>query len=128
MNEAEIEILTCPFCGKKPKQGEVSKLFYISCRDNSCINPMTGSFQKREAALAAWNTRAGGWQPIESAPKDGREILVSSMTGLIYHVSFRASENKWRCANTGIVNRLDFVMWHPIPEPPALKAAKGGTL
>lgn len=73
--------------------------------------------------IAAWNRRADGWQPIETAPRDG--------TGIIYFQ--RVDEKLWWIGTAtyadGHFRATDFFSkdddpliapthWMPLPEPP----------
>ena len=66
------------------------------------------------------------WQPIETAPKDGRDILVWQPSGL-----FEGRRGVIRTANWATANglgafrvnahsfvRLDPTRWMPLPDPP----------
>jgi len=80
------ELKPCP-CGKNklfagsfdeiiPVKDEWSGGFGVACsiKYGGCgIN--TGCFDTLEEAIKKWNTRADDLLPIESAPKDGTEIL-----------------------------------------------------
>lgn len=86
MNDETVErvaMLPCPFCG-----GEahvvwplgLSNVRSAECKSKICS--ATGPWGKSEAeAIAAWNARAAiaampGWQPIETAPRDGTLFLM----------------------------------------------------
>jgi len=64
------------------------------------------------------------WQPIETAPKDGTEILLADERvsgGFMTVVSFEVVEgNDWVWhTNDGIsYHEKAFTHWMPLPEPP----------
>lgn len=59
------------------------------------------------------------WQPIETAPKDGTEILIYSRYGDQYVVSYDDSFNApWRVRNEEGLNAHIPTHWMPLPEPP----------
>lgn len=56
-----------------------------------------------------------GWRPIETAPKDGRLLLMCRESGFcafIGHFEYGA----WMEGETGILR--DPTHWMPLPEPP----------
>ena len=77
MNE---ELKPCPFCGCNAaivasKDLTGYQWFWAKC--SHIIDPHQGPRHDTEAeAIAAWNTRADGWQPIETAPKDALGVLL----------------------------------------------------
>jgi hypothetical protein len=116
----------CPFCG----DAYIDPEFWMSERGNlpGC-NTCGGS----APTANMWNTRAASqWQPIETAPKDGREILVYCR-GYIsegpYTVAFQGKE--WRACwggervveytsecYTEYKEPLYPTHWQPLPDPP----------
>jgi len=56
------------------------------------------------------------WQPIETAPKDGRIVLVYTKWNNFFVACFE--EGYWCQDNNGqcILDRVDY--WMPLPEPP----------
>jgi hypothetical protein len=54
------------------------------------------------------------WQPIETAPKDGTNLLVTDgkITALGWHDEFDAPEDPW----CGYIKRPTH--WMPLPPPP----------
>lgn len=79
-----------------------------------------------EAQVAALTATGPGWQPIETAPKDGTWVLVASYRGA--HLGWM-SNARWRQPNPGGRPRLscwfdgtDYMVppthWQPLPEPP----------
>lgn len=88
----------------------------------------------RVALEAADVVRPSGWQPIETAPKDGTEIIITNgcdtCTGK-YHKSvvqnytpFFAQSVNGELRNEGFDYRIEPVYfykpayWQPLPEPP----------
>lgn len=81
-----------------------------------------------EAALSAALTVDGvavqGWQPIESAPRDGTWILVSRDNGcgtdyaIVWWDDHSDDGYPWRSEfNAYVADRWDD--WQPLPQPPA---------
>jgi len=81
----------CPFCGGKAdfvRSWLPSREYSVTCTAvddcmgiNSEQDEQGGfdcEFKTKQEAADAWNTRAdvNGWQPIETAPKDGEVILL----------------------------------------------------
>jgi hypothetical protein len=56
---------------------------------------------------------SGGWQPIESAPKDGTRILVCAPGWEIAKVTHYHPQS-WQWAN-----RHKPTLWQPLPAPPS---------
>lgn len=74
------ELKPCPFCGDKQNlriQLNYDNTWSIQCRSFHCLSDVgTGNWDSKDGAITAWNTRADGWQPIETAPKDGRCLIL----------------------------------------------------
>lgn len=62
----------CPFCGY-----EIISFsrFYdaYQCRSCLAVGPIA---EQNEDKIEVWNTRVSQWEPIYTAPKDGRAVLV----------------------------------------------------
>ena len=59
---------------------------------------------------------ASQWQPIETVPKDGTEVLFYNK-GCIEHVIYSEQYDQWYCKTDGsIINKPKH--WMPLPEPP----------
>ena len=60
------------------------------------------------------------WQPIETAPKDGTEIILSYSDGLIIGFWHDALEDwvswVWSDNCTQMIFKVNY--WMPLPEPP----------
>lgn len=116
----KIDLLPCPFCGRKPKTIELHiRLHQISCLFSKC--PAHPSVIKKtpEKAAKAWNTRASGWISCSDMmpKKDGYFICASN--GEIKILPYRNGEfysecfdGALRCCNSSVTH------WMPIPELP----------
>jgi len=86
----DIFLKPCPFCGEEAEivsSWLYGNIYSVTCRDNiDCMGYSDVDdrgyfpcyFATAQKAADAWNTRAdvNGWQPIETAPKDGEVILL----------------------------------------------------
>ncbi len=80
------ELLPCPMCGSNEIYLRDMAGWEIACACGvDCVLPDNPS---REGVVGHWNTRASfrEWQPIETAPKDGRTLLLGYLNGA----------NRWR--------------------------------
>lgn len=91
-----------------------------------------------DAALAALRA-AGyevrkGWQPIETAPKDGERVLLYSdgkngskqaiQTASWQQINWHRDGGFWEeshCYDDGFCVALNFTHWMPLPPPPQVK-------
>jgi hypothetical protein len=75
----------------------------------------------RFRSLIAGELSVGDWQPIETAPKDGRDVLVAyrDRTGHIgMTVGYYADlDGSWSLPDWGYTIP-DPIAWRPLPEPP----------
>ena len=120
---SEVKLKPCPFCGGEALDATTmrSGLPVIECI--KCHALMMSPDAHGAPALAnKWNTRELSWQPIETAPKDGRFILLyqgeNAMVSGHYQINLdRDGHSAWLDYDG---NELDVVThWMPIPEPPA---------
>ncbi|MBR0340817.1 MAG: DUF551 domain-containing protein [Oscillospiraceae bacterium] len=74
----KIELLPCPFCGRKPKTSELHiQLHQISCLFSKCHARPCVIKKTPEEAAQAWNTRASGWIPCsERLPEVNITVLI----------------------------------------------------
>ena len=68
-----------------------------------------------EAALTA--AKAGGWLPIETAPKDGTRILVWRKHATRPLIARRQKDFEWFEDEDG-VHLYNLIYWQPLPNPP----------
>ncbi|PJL51460.1 hypothetical protein B9Y74_05545 [Stenotrophomonas maltophilia] len=120
---SEIELKTCPFCGAKPETGPWQKHgLTVQCSSSLTDCPIGPAYSHYEpvGAAAAWNTRAPQWQPIESAPKTTRSILVWCPERQNQYMVYwdRLGAGEWR--NFGGCTVLTEVPthWQPLPAAP----------
>jgi len=61
------------------------------------------------------------WQPIETAPKDGTDVLVCADTGWMFVAYW--DKKQWTsnacCDNWTALDDDEIVGWMPLPKPPA---------
>ena len=111
------DLKPCPFCGGDamlvtPAKGNP----YICCEEKFCTGPKASEAE----AIAAWNTRATGWQPIETAPRDGAWLLAcrffdgGSFVTRVVHWSDDFDE--WMVSHDGFFTAPTH--WMPLPEAP----------
>jgi hypothetical protein len=66
------------------------------------------------------------WQPIETAPKDERAILVycpAKIVTIITAAFWHRDYNRWQLAFTGLSKEptvIEPTHWMPLPDPPAV--------
>lgn len=77
----------------------------------------------------AVSQQSGGWQPIETAPKDGIEILVAyARCGFVKKlVYFDRIHNYWKSKGEPEMGlESNATHWMPLPAPPAALQQSGG--
>ena len=119
----KIDLLPCPFCGRKPKRRELNiQLHVIECSFSKCHAHPWVIKKTPEEAAEAWNTRASGLIPCSKRmpKKDGDYLCVSNneykilpyRNGEFYCVCYDAV---LRCCNSSVTH------WMPLPEVPQRK-------
>lgn len=155
MKANENGLLPCPFCGGKAEHqesdGATGAQRYVECCDADCIGfarPYTKHATKKDAAKA-WNTRAligtpqaphdAGrvWQPIETAPRDGTQILsgrysredetvfIYGLTAWVEAGHYGRQEAGWSYWTSNL-GRGDPTHWMPLPAAPQPGAGQDG--
>lgn len=133
------DLLPCPFCGGRAEIVDELLTFHSMCT----LCGATGSVSSYlNGALDSWNRRSqpvvSQWLPIESAPKDGTEVLLfgrdcvtygswsepSSIPRLVYQDGFAPEhvweefEPYWASADGGFTEEHPPTHWQPLPPPP----------
>ena len=114
------DLMPCPFCGKPPRVF----LDQVGCADKKCAGSMVLCWPQH------WNTRqpapsGNGWLPIESAPKDGTQILgrvdyTDQTWTVVYFGGFHPNspgKHVWRDAFSKRPVQ-SFEAWMPLPPAP----------
>ncbi len=58
-NTKKIELLPCPFCGKKPVAWKITGVWRIGCNNEKCLwRVVTHPYDDKPNAAKAWNRRA----------------------------------------------------------------------
>ena len=128
------ELSPCPFC----KAGETrideqtywtgmrSQILSVSVKHWCPKSPLTSFIEMKaktkEEAVALWNTRADKavlyWQPIETAPKDGKRVLVTDGFE-VCDAYFRSGEWwQYECGDDWYSVSINPTHWMPLPQPP----------
>jgi hypothetical protein len=124
--------LPCPFCGEHPTvdANENGAGSFIECNSTACQTLPCLWFKHGESesdAIVRWNRRAPvpvGWQPIETAPKDGTEFDVWNA-----YSEERIANVRWDGKHfvhwwIGGFDSMDYCRierpthWMPLPAPP----------
>ena len=87
------------------KWSEIINRYTIPYPDTPIFQPLTFT-----------EIRTAGWLPIETAPKDGTDVLVYSL-GRVVSAYFSKSQDEW----LEVIHNYSFYApthWMPLPEPP----------
>lgn len=134
--------LPCPFCGHIPSlefdegiRGTIKSGWYVECQNPDCemhvrtisiwaekTDPESEHEDAKREAVKIWNSRHNAWQPIETAPEDGTEILVYAGSWneiCIAHFGTRSMTWSSRNADGGTCFPTH---WMPLPAAPVFQA------
>jgi hypothetical protein len=147
MTESEIK---CGVCGlpMHPLESGVRHFgFYVAHSEDRCISLLRGRIAELEALTVQGEGNASsgndfgrgstGWRPIDSAPRDGTEVLL--LIGDVVHAGSwsgpsdgaiyarRPNAYDWFSMSDGSTHCDRFVThWMPLPDPPATPANETG--
>ena len=124
MADTTETLLPCPFCGAT--EGVYLEQMSEHCGIARCSACNATHANNTEAeAIAAWNRRSDGWRPIESAPKDGTQVLLVDDAPTPEAVIGYWDENTdWR--HVPGEWPLSPTHWQPLPAPPVRALEKAG--
>lgn len=139
----EMVLKPCPFCGSRGAlwtniDNTQCRIECIAAANWTRTTPTCSgaslTFPSASEAITAWNTRASpsapvgeGWQPIETAPKDGTLVLAWCVHpfrrygGEGYEgpvIAHWTNHNDGGWTWYGLTGQ--FTHWMPLPQPPAL--------
>jgi hypothetical protein len=116
----------CAHCGGRASFGSPPIGFQIECNSPKCATT-SGLFPTKPMVLSAWNKRAviTEWQPIDTAPKDGTDILAidNAVQGGFHQVVFYNNEGpgpyRWHVADGPAYPEGFFTHWKPLDKTPS---------
>lgn len=139
MTTGTDELLACPHCGgavalyAPDRRSETKYAASVVCHHCGVSVQMADYDSNTSRLIAAWNTRPisdgavsrDTWRRMDTAPKDGNYILVSSDWPLRYVEKVRwigAPHDHWSVDGYRSVNSPTH--WQPLPAPPTTEAVK----
>lgn len=125
---SEIELKACPFCGgeagiRKWQDEDLWSHAIVEWQKAHCTECECEGISSCPGydpdTVQAWNTRAPQWQPISSAPKDGRPMLLDhpGWHTRVLRGAWDAHELAWRVHGIGCPATQP-TKWQPLPAPP----------
>lgn len=116
------KLLPCPHCGGSDVRFDrhvhgsspTGEIWSMCCYDCGATFP---NRYRKELLVNAWNTRADGWQPIETAPKDGTRILLWTTTDGDAELAEYISTINGQAAQISIAQIGSWDSGNPDPDP-----------
>lgn len=111
----------CPMCGGEAELGGKGLDRWAgACTDADCQTE--GPMRKgREAATAAWNRRASPWRTMETAPRDGTDVLCWAPAVAPDYPKPEQRIDRWEKKYSGFGRMRPgqpYTHYQPLPEPP----------
>jgi hypothetical protein len=124
MSDDDNRLPPCPWCQSVELTAvQFQGRGYIRCLTCGAQGPATAV--SITEARAAWNRRASGWQPIETAPRDGEPIMIGCSRTQSQRWAVW-SGGMWRDGQDFAGGRISGVPspthWRPLFTPPAALA------
>lgn len=95
-------------------------------RDYESEDDIRSVSEDRRALLAHIDSAVtDGWQPIETAPKDGRSVLLATESGFRAEGYLDCALGRHRMAHNHEEPLSPFTHWMPFPPPPFKPSAIG---
>jgi hypothetical protein len=97
------------------------------CWEDTRLSPCPACLRLVSETLAAQAVeKVAGWQPIESAPKDGTEILVGWVGAKTIRPARWVSMNGWIIYMSTTKPLNPPTHWMPLPSPPVRASSQDG--
>lgn len=107
------QLKPCPFCGSEfIRLDRYSRTRWLVCDGCGAESGHKGS---EDDAIAAWNRRASGWQPIETAPRDKKIVVYADSIKCTYMAYWVEADEDWFVFGNGSAM---LTHWQPLPDPP----------
>ncbi len=112
-----MKTIPCQFCGKEPSQNKDHPNFGVYCANQQCpVRPKAFGFNL-EDAIRIWNGPSP-WRPIETAPKDGSEMILSFGEHMTVGKWEQDFGGNWIESDSRDVIEPKPTHWMPLPEKP----------
>ncbi len=104
------DLKPCPFCGQhldcsNKYTGQHPNEYGEKCVLRNMYVPLNNQDE-----VEAWNRRQDTWQTIESAPRDGRSVILYNGYVVVGWWDRKWINHEW--------NTMKPTHWRPLPEPP----------
>lgn len=118
------DLLPCPFCGGAPLLDQACLVrdthWWVRCHNIDICKVLPHGMQcvKQSDAIAAWNTRATGWQDMATAPEETEVLIWSPKYTYGPYVGVLNRAGDWYAPWDGSGWSWPPTHWQPLPKPP----------